>query len=160
MDKTRFPLWKHIFLFQPDTYMARSPPGKENNVHLLHHVWSTDTSRWQQAGTELMHCLQSHLSGSYCCPGLEVLVHFLRFQSCPKESQKPASTCSGGIRLPLPPLVKTRGQWKRGGLKGKEEIYFAFNDCKLIMPWMGRLLKKQSCFQNNPDLPKAPPDSF
>lgn len=109
--------------------MALPPSGKENIVHLLHHVWSTtDTSRRQQAGTGLMHRLQSHLSGSHCflVTGKAGSIS-LWFQTRPKQGSVPVQTCRWGIRFLLPPLVRDwdkRTKKEGGGLKEEGKIYF------------------------------------
>lgn len=122
------------------------PSGKENNAHLLHHVWSTDTYRRQQAGTLLMHRLRSHLSGSHCClmTGSAGSI-FSGFRLVPRRAVNLPEPAAGGIRLPLPPLVREAGgEDKDGeGLKKGEKIDFAF-ECGAV------LQRRQRCQQPLP----------
>lgn len=125
-----------IFSPQRDYRWLFPPPlGKENNAHLLHHVWSTDTYRRQQAGTLLMHCLRSHLSGSHCClmTGSAGSI-FSGFRVVPRRAVNLPEPAARGIRLPLPPLVREAGgEDKDGeGLKKGEKIDFAF-ECGAVL---------------------------
>lgn len=134
----------YIFFF-PERLDGCFPPpsGKENNAHLLHHVWSTDTYGRQQAGTLLMHCLRSHLSGSYCClmTGSAGSI-FSGFRLVPRRAVNLPEPAAGGIRLPLPPLVREAGgEDKDGeGLKKGKKIDFAFE-------YGGVLPRRQRCQQ-------------
>lgn len=139
---------KKTFFLSRETMDGCFPPpsGKENNAHLLHHVWSTDTYRRQQAGTLLMHCLRSHLSGSHCClmTGSAGSI-FSGFRLVPRRAVNLPEPAAGGIRLPLPPLVREAGgEDKDGeGLKKGEKIDFAF-ECGAV------LQRRQRCQQPLP----------
>lgn len=123
--------WKKSFFSPIENIDGCFPPpsGKENNAHLLHHVWSTDTYRRQQAGTLLMHCLRSHLSASHCClmTGSAGSI-FSGFRLVLRRAVNLPEPAAGGIVLPLPPLVREPGgEDKDGeGLKKGEKIDFAF----------------------------------
>lgn len=126
--------------------MALSPSGKENSVHLPLHVWSTDTCRWQQAGTGLMHCLQSHLSGSHCCfvTGSAGSI-FSGFRLVPRRAQylpRPAALGSGCC-FRLSSGIETRGQRERRAKKGgplmqrlapKEMFFYKFKQKERQVP--------------------------
>lgn len=119
------------YLFSTETYsqLSLSPSSKENNVQLLLHVWSTDTHRTQQAGTGLMHCLQSHLSSRHCSLMTKnagsIFSGFKFVLRRPRYLCRPAAEGSGCC-LCLSSGIEAREQRKRRGPKKEGKIYFVF----------------------------------
>lgn len=108
------------------------PPGKENNAHLLHHVWSTDTYRRQQAGNIANALPAVPPVGFPLLPDdWKCRLHFLWFQTCPEErAVNLPEPAAGRYRVAVSASrhgTRRRGADKDGeGLKKGEKIDFAF----------------------------------
>lgn len=120
---------KNIYSLQRHIVSFLSPSSKENNVQLLLHVWSTDTHRTQQAGTGLMHCLQSHLSSPHC--SLMTKNAGSIFSGSKFVLRRPRYLCrpaaeGSGCCLCLSSGIEAREQRQRRGPKKEGKIYFVF----------------------------------
>lgn len=99
--------------------MAVSPLPRGEKTTLICCIMcgqQTPTAGRQQAGTLLMHRLRSHLSGSHCClmTGSAGSI-FSGFRLVLRRVLNLPEPAAGGIRLPLPPLVRLPGGEDKDG---------------------------------------------